>query len=541
MAINFTSGDETILIGGQSALGGASSGNVGPMPRFSVSREDLSTGDGTYIGSKFNINITGTATLLTQGDITTKGDSQEKVQQLTLNFILRKFDHGILEISPYGGMPNSIKFNDARLISVDMSEQNEENSGTQYSEYSFTFEAYEDASISNNSNWGLNLQQTTYKLSSAEESWDLSPNDGQFVFKHADIHDEKKQFKTFTLTHTVNAVGIKKYNDSGSLNPLVGHAWSQAAEWVKSRLSETELANGTTDKAISKDLMGNDLELSSQFHPFYLNENSDGSIQDLKTEPYRARNKVRTISSDIAAGSYSVTDTWILSLAEIKALHEIDISIDNSVEQASVVITVNGLVTGLTEKDTDDHSDDKYVNALSEYSKFFSGSNMLLTKIGKAASEVYNDFIPAGYKSGNILPYVISHSETHNKIDGTISWNISFSDEEVLVNGAISQNVQFTFENDQNIEYEHDNIAIIGVIRNGPFFFNPRITNEKKLKISVDLVMASSARASKPDGTNAYTLPNMIWYYHAPQITAKSESWNPKTGAYNLSLEYTYV
>ena len=66
MAVFFESKDkaeEVLLIGGQSAYTGVQGGGIGPFPRYSISREELTTGDGTYINSKFTISINGTATL----------------------------------------------------------------------------------------------------------------------------------------------------------------------------------------------------------------------------------------------------------------------------------------------------------------------------------------------------------------------------------------------------------------------------------------------------------------------------------------------
>ena len=47
---------------------------------------------------------------------------------------------GKLEIGAYGGLPNVITFTDARLLSVDLPEQSEENAGVQTLEYSFAFD-----------------------------------------------------------------------------------------------------------------------------------------------------------------------------------------------------------------------------------------------------------------------------------------------------------------------------------------------------------------------------------------------------------------
>ena len=84
---------------------------------------------------------------------------------------------------------------------------------------------------------------------------------------------------------------------------------------------------------------------------------------------------------------------------------------------------------------------------------------------------------------------------------------------------------------------------VIGLVQGGPYIYDSNTTTEKKLKINVDLIMDKNHRSNMPDGTQAYTDAQtlMVWKKHAPVVTAKTESWNPYTGAYNLSLEYTYV
>ena len=551
MAINFTSYDngQLLLIGGQSELGGATAGNIGPYPRYSINREDIKTGDGTYINSKFTINIVGTAVLSAYNinDLETKGARQEEIQDLSLtnlkfNKQAKMLGNGKLEISPYGGMPNSISFNDAKLISLDLPEQNEESSGTQYVEYNFVFEAYEDGSLSTNSAWGLILSQPEYRLLSTEESWDLQPNDDQFVFKDRSINDKTKQYKTFTLTHTVKAVGLKKFTN-GLLNEDDGHAWRQAAAWVNSRLLDTYATGNNPDKVISEDMFGNSLETIKNFHPFYFNHNADTSIYDLKTELYKARNKTRIINSDIAAGSYSVTDSWILSLNNIDAIQEVDISIDNSIDSTNINVTVNGVVKGLNTLDIDTNYHNKYDNALAEYKKYFTGaSDLLSTKIGLVAQDAYSNYTGVGNKTGALLQKAINHIESHDKTNGTISWTLVFSDDEAAgTNGAIYKDIKYTFENDQYISYENDLPSVIDVVQSGPYIYDPRTTNEKKLKVELDLKMDFQTRTSKPNGMSFLVLPILIYYHNAPQITSHTESWNPKTGQYNMSVEYTYV
>ena len=196
-----------IVIGGVSEVPvGSEGGVIGPMPRYSISRENLSTGDGTFMGTKFTINVTGTAIINSADndqDITIKGQRQSRVmgEGLTLMQALREsFPNqgtGKLEISAYGGLPNVMVFDDARLLSVDLPEQNEESAGVQTLEYSFVFEAYEEDS--NNTNVGSTGKpvKPSYKLSSVDESWELAEADEFFYQSDAPTQENDNLNKRF--------------------------------------------------------------------------------------------------------------------------------------------------------------------------------------------------------------------------------------------------------------------------------------------------------------------------------------------------------
>ena len=85
--------------------------------------------------------------------------------------------NGLLQIAPYGGKGNKIKFNDSRITSIELPEQNE-SAGVQNQEYTIQFEAYQDTSESTNPNDPAgtgSVTSPTYNLSSVEESWELVP------------------------------------------------------------------------------------------------------------------------------------------------------------------------------------------------------------------------------------------------------------------------------------------------------------------------------------------------------------------------------
>lgn len=537
---------ETILIGGQSALGGASTGVIGPMPRYSISREDLFTGDGTYMNTKFNINITGTATLASYSktDLQTKGSRQanlagEASKLLMSNKNSPMMGHGKLEITPYGGQSGELIFNDAKIISIELPTQNEESAGTQYLEYNFVFEAYDDGSQPNASNAPARPANSPYCLSSAEETWELAPNDGEVAFLGRNFTGDN-QHTTYILTHTLSAVGISKY-DGDALDKDNGYAWRQAILWVRERLDRTLNQDKDPDKDITRDIFDNDKSdaIINQFNAFYMNESGNTKFFDLSG--YKARNHVRSISSDIGAGSYSVTDTWTISLDNIKAISDINVSIDSSIDDINVTVSANGTITGLSEDASTEIATDKYANALTEYTLIFGSVGSILDgKIGKFIKEKYDNFIAAGPKTGTLQTKPIALQVSHNKVEGIISWSISFSDADTIA-GAISKTVQFTLQNDYDTFYV-DSPSVIQIVSGGPYIYNPETTSERKWSVSVDLVMDFNSRTSKPDGRSAYNAPAITKLgQQDPITTSSSESWNPKTGAYNFTLEKTYI
>jgi hypothetical protein len=158
MSIKFTSNHPTIsdvlIIGGKDdAFTGNEKGGYGPFPTYSINREEIFASDGTYLNSKYTINISGSATIKTGDDSSalTKGKRQSRVygeKIIKLQFNRNKFPmlgNGTLEINAYKdpsgeSTTNQIKFYDARLISVNIPEDTDEAAGVHYTEYSFTAE-----------------------------------------------------------------------------------------------------------------------------------------------------------------------------------------------------------------------------------------------------------------------------------------------------------------------------------------------------------------------------------------------------------------
>ena len=534
MSVYFISKDteDTLLIGGQDSVTGVDSGGIGPFPKYSISREDIRTTDGTYINTKFNIQVTGTAVLKSADsqDMLTSGQRQSRVQGEAL--IKMQFNrtqwpmHGVgkLEIQPYGGLANGIVFNDARLTTMELPEQTDESAGVQNLEYSFAFEAYQDSSgAGENTGKDSAVDAPDYLLSSAEESWDLAPNEGTVAFKDNDMSNEP--YLTFTLTHTLSATGLKKFATGLGL-ATDGDAWKQAVDWVGSRLTDNP------DAAITTDLMGN--AAAASFNPFYMDKDGISANVDynLSTD-YKVYNHVRTVSSDQAAGSYSVTDTWLVSEQTQSVTHDVEISVESGEEARANTINMSGTIQGLSIQGPGKTLDDKYTRAL-------AALDTVLASSYAAANSVY---VSSGF-TGTLRTIQNNKSVGHSKGSGTITWSIGYDDLVVSCEGALTEEVTIT---DDNYDGSNQVIAIIGVIGNesrGPVMQDMGATTERKRSISIDIVMSKGNRGSKP--TCGDTIADS--YMPVPGIDArdgpfqqsKTESWGPLTGSYNLSITWVY-
>ena len=532
MSVYFISKDtgDTLLIGGQESVSGADTyGGIGPFPSYSISREDIRTPDGTYINTKYVINVTGTAVLKSTNDqdMLTAGQRQSRVQGealIKMQFNRTKWPmHGAgkLEIVPYGGLANEIVFNDAILTSMELPEQTDESAGVQNLEYSFSFEAYQDSSGAGN-NVGADSPPVVpdYLLSTAEESWELTPSEGVVAFLNNDM--DGNLYNAFQLTHTVSATGLKKFAGTPALD-TDGDAWKQAVKWVGSKLIDDP------NVGIDEDIMGN--VAASTFSPFYMDTDSTNLGYNLASN-YRAYNHVRTVSSDRAAGSYQVTDTWLVSDQNQYVTHDVDFNVEVGQDAPANTITANGTIQGLSINNPDTNTSDKYTNAL-------AALDGVLASVYTAANAVY---VASGF-TGTLRTVENSRSVSHSKGAGTITWSITHDDFAVTCVGALSESVQIT---DENEDGSNQVVAIIGVIGNGsmgPVMQDMGATNEKKRTMSVDIVMPKDKRDTKPSCGSIFEStykPLAPDGRDGPFQQSKTETWSPTTGAYNLSITWVY-
>ena len=483
MAVTFTPlNSDPLTIGGTAA--------TGPFPKYSISTEQITTGDGTVIDLLYNVTVTGQ--VLSSGDITTAGLRQSNLQAKIierLGFTEHSFPKGLLEIVPYGGLSNTISFNDASLVSIDLPEQDDGSSGVQYQDYTFTFQARLRSSQKTGSE---------FFLASATETWEITENDGDYAFTGNDVSTTPQ--KTYTITHVVDATGANKITSSYEKS-----AWDEAKSWCESRLVNSPASVITADAA------GN-----SEFTDF----KAERDLQ-LNTSTSTYYNHNRVANSDIAGGSYSVTETWFAS--ESAATHDIEVSMEES-QDGDTTVTVSGTIKGLS---TSTHSSQ-------ESNKLTQAKSVLSTCLGKCftlANALYTNSGPAG----TLSTVERTKSIGENNVTGTVTYSISYNDAAVTIPNAISETIAVT---DDNEDRTNKVIAVIGVIgkATGPVIQDMGTTTERKRSLSVDAVMEKAHRTTKPDVSSIITTYQPSGGYQQ----AKSESWTASNGNYTLSVEWTY-
>jgi hypothetical protein len=454
MAVTYSiTGENTIVIGGQSTLTSPQVGVVGPFPRYNISREVLRK-DSLYMGEKYNITISGTALIEDSASMLVAGQRQNEIHQIIARILTLDAKKGTLEIAPYGGQTSIIKFTDAILISADSPEQDDTSQGVQSQDYTFVFEATELAN---------------------------------------------------SVSHTISATARTKVDGA-----ILKSGYIQAKSWVDSRV--TALGNDPLLPAGVKDL-------------------SRGTAQEVDLEiptGYTAYNQTNSVQQDILGGSYSLTRSWKAS--KYKAICTVDLSVNNDQSSENIGIDVSVNVQGLDTSEAMAANSKRYVNAKS----FWDG-------IKSNVQSWANTFYTGQGFTGTLKTVANTVSEQHNQTAGSISFSATFDDGEVDFLGAINQSVNITYTNEDG---GNQIVAILPVIEktNGPIIQNMQTTQERSRSITLDLNMDRDNRTLKPNGLSYIdtnykpTLATGVVYRQN-----RVETWNPNSGAYNLSVDYVWT
>jgi hypothetical protein len=320
-------------------------------------------------------------------------------------------------------------------------------------------------------------QSFTYAISEASEEWGISESD-TYTATPTSMLDQKK---TYTITHNVSAIGQR-------LNG--GSAFDEAKGYVTSVI-----------------VLG-DTNLPTSLLPI-----AGLTVYDNKV--------VETINE--LAGSYSIQETFTLGLGLQAATEEIQINIDSDIGPLSTV-QIQGTIKGFNLEAYNTAFVDKFANA-SAYWTSIEG------QIYGRIRDYVNPSCPL-----NTVP--IQKAIGKNITEGVITYNYTYDNRPAnLIPDSLTEDIQIV---DTYPGQYFNMVPVIG--RSQPIIQYVNSRSEYKRSLTVNALMPfAGCIAVKPDYADLAVIYELYKptgtrvYYSAPQ-----ENWNPKTGAYSYTIEWSY-
>lgn len=267
----------------------------------------------------------------------------------------------------------------------------------------------------------------TNYISDASESWQVETDEGT----PADAVNQR----TYRVTHNLSATGKRIYDGTGN---VVENAYLQAKSWATSRLG--------------------------------YNASFISNVSDAGGSTY---NYVRSETTGVYDGQYSVSETWILSKSPV--LEEFTVESKVSIENGLTNVGINGSIKGLENRDANlVLVTTKYQNALNSWNIV---SNTLLSR-----AQLYS-----GVNVLNPLP--INSSVAYNPVNGIITYSYEYDNRptELLV-GSRSEVISITDSLNTDV------VAIIPVLgrKVGPVLQNINTSRERTRTLNIEAVFPVS-------------------------------------------------
>lgn len=338
-------------------------------------------------------------------------------------------------------------------------------------------------------------------ISEASESWNIEFNDEPQFTGQTTL--DFKASQSYRLTHSISATGKRFYDENGN---VVKPAWQQARDYVLPRLGLDQ------DRITASGV----LNLPSYYGGF---------------------NHARTENVDEVGGGYSVTETWIV--ASGSALEDINVTVrkENSTDLTSV--SIDGRITGLETRDSNFQVTRTRYEAAAN--KFAQVSGLIYSR----AKEI------SGYNL-NIQPTSYSIARSHTQ--GTINYSYEYNDRASnIVSGSLFEQISLTDNLAGDVFAE---IPILGRAA-GPILQDIGTKTAGRRGLSINLtVPKSSPTASVASLQSAFQTPRANPTYSGniqTILTAATpagysqvfqsepqESWDPWTGTYSMNTSWVY-
>ena len=349
------------------------------------------------------------------------------------------------------------------------------------------------------------------------EDWSLEVDEG--------VGESAGLPRSYRISHSLNATGKTHYKPGGEKLD----AWVQAKTFVQNRISDNI----------------ND-------YPNVMGKIGSGTLDLVNT--YGGFNHVRSENLSESAGSYGVTENWVI--AKGTAYENYNLSTSTSNTDPFVSINIDGNIKGLSQLtpsgfgglDTREHQN-AYDNALIKYNEI---SNNGQFGIGSDAYKRANNTVGVQLNS---QPTSVSLGT--NEFTGEITYSLGFNNRPTnIISGVVTETISV------NDTYPGDIFAVIPVLgrATGPVLQYIGGRSEHKRDVSINLTMdytnipygsqrnpllLKKPSVIEPTATQLADLlkevspqgePGVRKYFVSPP----SETWNPKEGTYSFNISFTY-
>lgn len=384
--------------------------------------------------------------------------------------------------------------------------------------------------------------------------------------------------RTYRITRTISATGKTHYGPYGGI--LTGQgglnkttAYESAKTFVLDKLKLNGGPYGYPNigtNIVGSKRTGGTLNVppNPDGFPFFPLPNMPGlagvigeGTLDLVLQ-YGGFNHIRSEQSNVNAGTFSVTETWILSKSPV--FENFNISINSSTDNPYVSVSIDGNIRGLSSISARGYGGygDRTNSQAENYGKLTGYENALLkynqlTNYGQfgISSDIYK-------RANNVVAIQLNSQPlsiaiTSNQSTSEITYNVQFDNRPTnVITGAIAETISV------QDTYPGDIFAIIPVIgrKTGPILQYIGGRTEYKRDLQINLTMdytktgygpyRSSFLLQKPSiiEPTASQLASLIGEFSPANepgvrkyfISPPSESWNPKDGTYSLSISWTY-
>jgi hypothetical protein len=380
-----------------------------------------------------------------------------------------------------------------------------------------------------------------------QESWSIEPEDGNG--NTGDPYISENITKIYRLTRNISAKGKALPFCAVLDNPedvLQYKSYEQARRYVR------EYVNGSGTALNHYDDYPGVAPYTVAPHNYFVNF-ANGAL-NLSARNYGGYNHSRSENIDVAQGTYSLQDTWILSSGT--SYENYTLSLSSAQEQPRNKVTIEGNIKGLTSIPASGSvfggdgvaflANTSYENAINKYRQITdSGRFGIVAHTYKRAQNA------AGGIRLNHIP--LSVSVGTNEFTGEINYSIEYDDRPYnIISGVLSENISITDT------YPGDVFAVIPVIGRptGPVLQYIGGRTEYQRSLSLDILVNTSVSGAvqlllqkpsllEPTRNGIIHIINACSPGREPGIrkyfaSAPQETWDPKEGRYTLNITWTY-